>query len=154
MAPQTIGQGVRQIDLRNDMAELDRMADFARDIGETQGLSADQRFALELCLEEAVTNIIMHGGLKDKKEPHIRVTLISGAPSLTICLEDDARPFDPTSVPPPEAAASLEEARIGGAGLPLMHKLTTEMSYQFRDGRNCLTLRFASPGHSESGVNA
>lgn len=150
MAPQTIEQSVRQIHLRNDMAELDRLADFSRDIGETEGLSADQRFALELCLEEAVTNVIMHGGLKEKEQPHISVTLVASAPSLTIRLEDDARPFDPTSVPPPKAAASLEEARIGGAGLPLMHKLTTGMRYEFRDGRNCLTLRFASPGDAPS----
>jgi serine/threonine-protein kinase RsbW len=150
MVPQTIEQGVRQIHLRNDMAELDRLADFSREVGETEGLSADQRFALELSLEEAVTNIIMHGGLKDKELPHIWVTLVSGAPALTIRLEDDARPFDPTSVPPPQAAASLEEARIGGAGLPLMHKLTTGMRYEFRDGRNCLTLRFASRGDAPS----
>lgn len=146
MAPQTIEQGVRQIHLRSDMAELDRLADFSRDVGEMQGLSADQRFALELCLEEAVTNIIMHGGFRDKEKPHICVTLVSGAPSLTIRLEDEARIFDPTSVPPPKVAASLEEARIGGAGLPLMHKLTTGMHYELRDSRNCLTLTFASPG--------
>lgn len=149
MAPQTAEQRVRQIELRNDMDELERLADFAREIGETEGLSADQRFALELCLEEAVTNIIMHGGLKDKKQPHIWVTLASDAPALTIILEDDARPFDPTSVPPPQAAASLEEARIGGAGLPLMHKLATGMSYEFRDGRNRLTLSFAAPGNAK-----
>lgn len=145
MAPQTHAHGVRQLELRSDVKELDRLADFVHTICESQGLGADQRFALELCLEEAVTNIIMHGGVSDKEQPHIWLALVAGAPSLTISLEDDARPFDPTRVPPPEVATSLEEVQMGGAGLPLMRKLTTAMRYERHEGRNRLILCFG-PG--------
>ncbi len=142
MAPQTTSESARQLRLRVDLAELDRLGAFIRAIGETEGLGTDQRFALELCLEEAVVNIITHGGLTNRQEPHICVTLLSGAPDLTISLEDDGQAFDPTHAPEPPKAASLEDVPIGGAGIPLMRKLSTSMRYDRSNGRNRLILGF------------
>ncbi len=111
-------------------------------IGEAEGLDAHQIFALDLCLEEAVTNIVMHSGLQDRPDTLIAVTLVSGAPDLTFCLEDEGRPFDPTKVAERPAPHSLEEAPTGGVGLPLMRKLTTAMRYERNRNRNRLFLQF------------
>lgn len=132
----------RRLDLRNDIADLDRLSSFVQAIAEEATLNPDQLFAVGLCLEEAVTNVIRHGGIEDRSGTPISVTLLSGAPELAFCLEDVGRPFDPTTVVPPRAAASLEEAPIGGLGIPLMRKMTRDMSYERRDGRNRLILRF------------
>lgn len=153
MVPQTASESARELQLRCDLAELDRLGAFIRVIGETEGLGTDQRFALELCLEEAVVNIITHGGLTDRQEPHICVTLLSGAPDLTISLEDDGHAFDPTQAPEPRKATSLEDVQIGGAGIPLMRKLSTSMRYERRHGRNRLILGFG-PRSEAAGVNA
>ncbi len=132
----------RRLLLCADLGELDRLGAFARDIGRDERLNGDQIFALELCLEEAVANIIMHGGPGEHAGKHIAVTIMRGAPSLMVCLEDDGGPFDPTAVPPPKVAASLEEARVGGMGVHLIRKLCTDMRYERVAGRNRLTLIF------------
>lgn len=134
----------RHLDLRNDLSELDRLGAFARALGEAEGLDSDKAFALELCLEEAVANIIMHGGSPTGQATQISVSVLSGAPNLTLCLEDDGHPFDPTSAPVPETPASLEEAPIGGLGIPLIRKLAQGMAYERHAGRNRLILSFAS----------
>ena len=56
-----------------DLAELKRLAGWIKAQAQ-QELSADTSFAIQLCLEEAVANIIMHGGgAKDGPEDCDRV---------------------------------------------------------------------------------
>lgn len=141
-AQEKTGSCERRLVLSNNLSELDRLAAFARDIGRDDGLDEDRVFALQLCLEEAVTNIIMHGSAQEGSGKHIWVTIAQAAPCLVACLEDDGSPFDPTKVPPPQQPSSLEEAPVGGLGVHLIRKLTTDMHYERIGGRNRLILEF------------
>lgn len=124
--------------LENKLTELARLTAFARDAGHEQGLAEEQIFALELCLEEAAANIITHGISTD----HIWVSIARVAPYVVARIEDDGVPFDPTAVPARAAPLSLELAPIGGLGIPLILKLTTNARYERVAGRNRLTLEF------------
>jgi anti-sigma regulatory factor (Ser/Thr protein kinase) len=129
--------------LRNDLAELERLAGWIE--GWTQhDVSADVSFALQLCLEEAVANVIMYGGAKDDRL-EIAVELERNGGTLIARIEDTGREFDPTRVPPPMMAKSLAEARVGDLGIHLVRSFASGMEYERRDGRNRLTLRFVEP---------
>ncbi len=133
-----------QILLRNDLIELGRLAAFARDLGRDAGLDRDQIFVLQLCLEEAVANIIMHGGDGEGAQKQIKVSVAQAAPRLVVALEDDGSPFDPTLVPVLDLPASLEAAPIGGLGVHLIRSLTADMRYERIAGRNRLALTFGT----------
>ena len=59
-----LGLGTRRLVLRNDLAELERLAGWIEGWAQ-QDLSPDLSFAVQLCLEEAVANIIMYSVAKD-----------------------------------------------------------------------------------------
>jgi anti-sigma regulatory factor (Ser/Thr protein kinase) len=135
--------GVSRLVLRNDVAELERLAGWIE--GFTgQGTSPDVSFALQLCLEEAVANIIMYGGAKDDAIV-IAVELERDYGTLVARIEDNGRQFDPTRAPRPLPPASLDEAKVGDLGIHLMRSFANRMDYERRDGRNRLTLRFVEP---------
>ncbi len=136
---------MQRLELRSDLNELPRLSAFARTVGRDEGLDADRIFALELCLEEAVANIIVHDGSEIDAKKQISVTISKDAHALVACLEDDGSLFDPTNIGVPPAPASLEEARVGGLGVHLIRKLATEMRYERIENRNRLTLVFAAP---------
>jgi anti-sigma regulatory factor (Ser/Thr protein kinase) len=123
--------------LHNDLAELKRLAGWI----EQQNVSPDLSFAIQLCLEEAVANIMMYGASQDHLL-EIAVDLERNAGMLVARIEDTGRQFDPTQVPPPLMAKSLEEAKVGDLGIHLMRSFASGMDYERRDGRNRLTLRF------------
>ena len=101
-------------------------------------------FAVQLCLEEAVANVIMYGGAKgDRLE--IAVELERNGEALVARIEDNGRQFDPTPVPAPSIATSLEDAKIGDVGIHLIRSFASGMRYERRGGRNRLTLRFLEP---------
>ena len=130
----------RRLVLRNDVAELQRLAGWVEGFAE-QGISSDVSFAVQLCLEEAVANIIMYGAASgDPLE--IAVELERNGATLVARIEDNGRQFDPTRAPPPAVATSLEKAKVGDLGIHLMRSFASGMNYERRDGRNRLTLRF------------
>ena len=139
----------RRLVLRNDVAELQRLAGWLERLAQ-QGMSSDVSFAVQLCLEEAVANIIMYGAARgDRLE--IAVELERNGGTLVARIEDNGRQFDPTRAPPPAVAASLEQAKVGDLGIHLMRSFASGMDYERRDGRNRLTLRFVESRPSPPG---
>ena len=133
----------RRLLLRNDLAELERLTRWLE--GAIQhDLPPDVSFAVQLCLEEAVANVIMHGGGSgDRLEIAVEVERRDG--TLVASIEDNGRQFDPTQAPARPRPTSLEDAKVGDLGIHLMRSFANGMHYERRDGRNRLTLRFLAP---------
>jgi serine/threonine-protein kinase RsbW len=127
--------------LRSDLAELERLAGWLEDWAR-ENVSPAVSFAVQLCLEEAVANVIMYGGT-DRLEIAVEVERNDGA--LVALIEDNGRQFDPTQAPAPSRATSLQDATIGDLGIHLMRSFASGMHYERRNGRNRLTLRFLEP---------
>ena len=130
--------------LHSDVAELERLAGWIEGWAQRSALSPDVSFAMALCLEEAVANVIMYGGGEDDRL-EIKVEVERDAGTSIVLIEDNGRHFDPTQVPPPSVAASLEEAKVGDVGIQLIRSFASGMDYERRDGCNRLTLRFTEP---------
>ena len=129
--PGPVASGVR-LDVSNLEVRLGRTgADVVGDVS----------FAVQLCLEEAVANIIMYGAARDERL-EIAVELECNGGTLVARIEDNGRQFDPTRAPPPVVATSLEKAKVGDLGIHLMRSFASGMDYERREGRNRLTLRF------------
>jgi anti-sigma regulatory factor (Ser/Thr protein kinase) len=126
--------------LHSDLAELKRLAAWIEGWAR-QGVSSDVSFAVQLCLEEAVANVIMYGGVSDARLK-IVIEIERNGTTLVARVVDNGRQFDPTQAPPPSMPTSLVEAKIGDLGIHLMRSFASGMHYERRDGCNRLTLRF------------
>lgn len=132
--------GSDRLVLRSTLDELERLAIWIESVAGNARLDSEQTFALQLCLEEAVANIVMYGGAADDAPIIIQIAQSDGA--LTAIIEDSARAFDPTQVPPRARPASLHQARIGELGVHLIRHYSSRMRYERQDDRNRLTLTF------------
>ena len=128
------------ITFTNDLAELERLSGVVEEFGRAAGLSAPVIFDLQLAANEIVTNVILHG-YDDEREHAIVVRLVANAGEVTVEVEDDGRPFDPSSAPAPRLDLSLEERPLGGLGVHLARRVTDAIEYRRQDGRNILRLR-------------
>ena len=133
---------VSHLVLHNRLAELRRLAAWIERWTQ-EGAPPNVSFALQLCLEEAVANIIMYGAIDGGLE--IAVELERRGQTLIARIEDNGRPFDPTQKPPPRLATTLKDAKIGNLGIYLARSFASHMDYERRQGRNRLTLRFDEP---------
>jgi len=125
----------------NRGSELRPLSRWAVESARELGCSAERCQDLDLCLTEAVSNVIRHG-YEGHEAREIRVELAREAEAVVLRIEDDARAFDPLAVALRPAPASLDEAQPTGRGILLMRRSADAASYERRDGRNRLTLRF------------
>jgi anti-sigma regulatory factor (Ser/Thr protein kinase) len=123
----------------NKRDEIQRLGAAAERFGAEHTLSDDDMMAINLVLDEVITNIIDYG-YDDAADHEIRVTLAVEGDRLTIEVEDDARHFDPLKAPPPDLDLPLEERPVGGLGIHIVRTLMEAVEYQRRDGRNVLTM--------------
>jgi serine/threonine-protein kinase RsbW len=130
----------RRLLLHRDLAELQRLAVWIED-WTARDLSADLSFAVQVCLEEAVANIMMYTAAQDAPLD-IVVELERTDQALVARIEDNGSAFDPTSAPRRTLPASLAQAKVGNLGIHLMRSFAGDMCYERRDNRNRLTMRF------------
>jgi len=104
----------------------------------SSGFSDEQILDLQLAVEEAITNIIVHGyaGTAGTIVIHCR----AGADEVIVEIFDDAPAFDPLQVPAPDISADLDDREIGGLGIFLARQVTDAVTYRYKDGQNILTL--------------
>jgi len=114
-------------------------------------LSASLSFAVQVCLEEAVANIIMYSTTIDG-HLEIVVEVERRDQTLVAWIEDNGSAFDPTQVPRPPVPASLAEAQVGNLGIHLMRSFASGMDYERRDSRNRLTMRFVEERDAAHGA--
>jgi len=132
----------QQLCLRSDMSELRRVDEWVRHWGEQLSLRQETVDRVHLCLIEAITNVIVHGGDCVSSEG-ISLLIHGQRDVVTMCMTDGGRPFDPVGYVLPPKPKSLQESKIGGHGIRIMRQLATSISYERRADQNCLTLVFA-----------
>ena len=53
---------------------------------------------------------------------------------------DSGKPFDPLSVPEPNISLPVEQRGVGGLGLFLVKKTMDDLIYEYKDGKNVVTI--------------
>lgn len=133
-------QTALQLWLSNDVQEI---ADIAADVDAfcaAQNLAPEIAQAVNLSLDELLTNTISYGFADDKRH-RIDVTMELDGGIITVQLTDDGLPFDPFSAPDPDIDAALEDRPVGGLGVFLVWQLMDEVDYRRAGGRNIVTIR-------------
>jgi serine/threonine-protein kinase RsbW len=131
--------------MRNDSGELGKLTQWIVATCAAAKISEKMSFAIQLCLDEAVANILQHGLQHDERGARaaaIAASLERGASDVVLVIEDDGGAFDPTGVAPPAPARTLELLPVGGLGIHFMRRYSSRMEYSRSGGRNRLRLTF------------
>lgn len=106
------------------------LRDFIADACREAGIPDDISFELQLCMDEACTNIIEHGYAGMNPGSIIFEMEISDG-ALTMFITDFGRAFEPSPVPQPDISAALEEGEpVRGFGLFFIYSLMDSVDYQ------------------------
>lgn len=141
MTPASREEPWAQLIVKNQLSELQRVSDWLYEWARRHELAYSVAQKLELCSSEVLTNVIGHA-YDDSGEHAIALRLRRQNNLLNLEVEDDGKPFNPLHVPAPAPMTSLEDARIGGWGIPIVRRFSDAADYQRAGGKNCLTLSF------------
>ena len=130
----------KELKLKNQVGELERVNRFIEAIGNELGLSMELRMDLNLVIEEMVSNVIFYAYPKDV-EGEIELEAEYDGNELCFVLSDSGKEFDPTQKEDANPDINPTEREIGGMGIYIVKNIMNEVSYQRLEGKNLLTIR-------------
>ena len=96
---------------------------------------------ISVAVEEIFINISHYAYAPDKGKATVRVEVSDDPVTVSITFVDHGVPYDPLAKPDPDVALPVGERPVGGLGIFLTKKLMDDVSYEYRDGQNILTLK-------------
>ena len=120
---------------------LPRVQAFVEERLEAAECPPKAQMQIGVAVEEIFVNIASYAYAPGKGEATVRVERAEDPASVTITFIDSGTPYDPLKKADPDVALSAEEREIGGLGIFMTKKLMDDVTYEYRDGRNVLTLK-------------
>ena len=130
----------KEINIKNHIGELDRVAQFTEEISEELGLNMEMQMNLNLVLEEMVSNIIFYA-YPEGTEADIELMAESDGKVLTFMLTDQGKEFDPTIKGNMDMNINPAERDLGGMGIFIMKNIMNQVTYQRLEGKNLPTMK-------------
>lgn len=141
-AESTLAPGACRLTLANEARSASLACALARAFAAPLGFGEAELGAIELGLEEAVSNVVRHAWPAD--EHHDFDVLLQGTPlGLEILIRDQGQPFDPARVPDYDPDAAPDTQMHAGLGMHLMRRAFDEVEYRNlgRGGKETRLLR-------------
>jgi anti-sigma regulatory factor (Ser/Thr protein kinase) len=143
------------LELDSRLEELIRVGPWIEALADRLGFPEEKRFAIHLCMEETLANIILHGYRSEPGHP-IVITSFVAAGTLSMTIDDVAPPFSPIEFLPNSSnngpnTPSLDSITPGGNGIRLLKHFSGSLRYERRLNGNRLTMAFPVPTE-ESGT--
>ena len=95
---------------------------------------------ISLAVEEIFINIASYAYAPETGDAVIHVETDPDADKVRIILEDWGVPYDPMSREDPDVTLSAEDRQIGGLGIYMVKQSMDNVEYEYKDGKNILTL--------------
>ena len=130
-----------ELTVKADVNNLDKVQGFIDERLEAAECSMKAQTQIDVAVEEIYVNIC-HYAYKDKGgegDATIKMKIDDGV--AEIVFEDTGIKYDPLANEEPDITLSAEEREIGGLGVFITKKTMDEVLYEYKDGKNILTLR-------------
>jgi len=135
-----------RLNLRSRISELAHLHPWIERLASRHKIPANTQFAMNLCLEEAISNIIRHGYSGNPDHPiTVRFNNLR-EDYFVFVVEDEAPHFNPVESPELPPLSSLEEIAIGGQGIRLLRRFADVLEYQETPTGNRLSIGFTLTG--------
>jgi serine/threonine-protein kinase RsbW len=133
-----------QLNLQSQMTELSRVLPWIERLGSQFSIPQSTQYGIDLCLEEALSNIVLHGY---RSKPDCPITVRFASPRegyFVFVIEDEAPLFNTVDSPALPPINPLDSKHVGGQGIRLMRRFADKLEYQARPNGNRLTIGFSS----------
>lgn len=126
------------IEAKVDM--LDEVISFIDSVLETAGCSMKTQIQIDVAVEEIFVNIANYAYDSDGGMATVRINIDDCTKRVKITFIDEGIPYNPLERTDPDVTLSAEDRPIGGLGVYMVKKSMDEVTYDYREGKNILTI--------------
>jgi len=132
--------------LRSRLSEMAQVPAWIEGLAGQYGIPDHIQLAMNLCLEEAVSNIIRHGYARDTERSIVLNFTMPREGFFVFAVEDEAPRFNPLDGPELGALNECDDPRVGGQGIRFLRRFADRLEYEPMPGGNRLLMGFSASG--------
>ena len=96
---------------------------------------------IDIAIDEIFSNIAHYAYTPAVGQATIRLEAQDDPRAVTVTFIDRGIPYDPLAKEDPDITLSAEERQIGGLGIYMVKKSMDEITYEYKDGQNILSIK-------------
>ena len=132
---------MREMDIAATLENLDTVMAFVDQQLEEVGCSMKAQMQIDIAVEEVYVNIAHYAYNPEVGGVTIRVQIEEEPLAVILTFIDKGKPYDPLAKEDPDITLAAEDRQIGGLGIFMVKKSMDNVSYEYNEGRNILTLK-------------
>lgn len=136
---------MKELTLPAARENIPAVIDFVNRELESLGCPAKTEAQIDIAIDELYSNIANYGYDGENGRVLVRLETEIRPRAVTISFIDEGRPFNPLEREDPDVSLPARERKIGGLGIFMVKKSMDDVHYEYRDGKNILTIRKTLP---------
>lgn len=108
---------------------------------EEYGCRMEEQMAIDVAIDELFANIAHYAYSPETGYATVLVDVINDPLAVEITFIDNGKQYDPLAKEDPDTTLSIEDRPIGGMGIFLVKKSMDAVHYEYKDGKNILTIK-------------
>ena len=120
--------------------KLQEVLDFVSDVLDSKAVDMGLTTKIQIAVEEIFINISSYAYGDSAGEAIINIDVDEAKRLVKITFADEGVPYDPLEKPDPDINLAASERPIGGLGIFMVKKMMTDVSYEYTEGQNRLTI--------------
>lgn len=107
---------------------------------EEAGASMKAEMQINIVIDEIFSNIAKYGYASGKGDATVTLDILQDPLRAEITFINSGEPYDPLAQEDPDIHAALDDRPMGGLGILIIKKTMDDVSYEFKDKQNILTV--------------
>ena len=132
---------MKELVVEADVNNLFEVQMFIDEQLEEAGCSMPAQIAIDVAVEELFVNIASYAYGEEIGVAVVQVSVFKDPLSVEITFIDNGKQYDPLAKPDPDTTLSADERKKGGLGIFMVKNSTDDISYEYKDGKNILTIK-------------
>lgn len=132
---------MKELTIAATVENIEVVTDFVNQQLELLECPMKAQMQIDIAIDELFSNIAHYSYNPEVGQATVRVEVVENPLAVTITFIDNGVPYDPLSKEDPDLTLSAEERQIGGLGIYMVKKSMDEITYEYKDGQNILSIK-------------
>lgn len=132
---------MKELTIEATVENLETVTAFVDEQLEALGCPMKAQMQINIAIDELFGNIAHYAYNPDVGNATVRVEVTEEPLAVIITFIDGGVPYDPLAAADPDITLSAEERQLGGLGIYMVKKSMDEITYEYKDGKNILSIK-------------
>ena len=132
---------MRELTVEANTKSIPTIIDLINEELDQLGCSPKSKAQIDIAVDEVFSNIANYAYGEEDGQVTVRLEAENNGQAVNLVFLDKGMPFNPLEHDDPNVLLPARERRSGGLGIYIVKNSMDEIRYEYKDGKNILTIR-------------